>query len=121
MLGSGTEVGKPALRGSAPHLLSWDQLIALPDGADADGQRRCSADSARVDRRSAIRAERLFAMIAALGGLHVDLRPARQEPEAVAFARDVDPECRAGERLAVGAMTDQDLGRIDLRLVGDCA
>jgi hypothetical protein len=69
--------------------------------------------------RSTFRAKRLWPLVAAFGGLDVDFRFAREQPESIFPREGVHAECRAGERLAVGAIAEQRLVRLDLGFKGD--
>src|SRR5215468_8730845 len=97
-----------------------NDLVALTNGAHADGVNlgACS-DRRRVDMRSTFRAKRLWPLVAAFGGLDVDFRFAREQPESVFSREGVHAECRAGERLAVSAIAEQGLVRLDLGFKGD--
>src|SRR5207249_9256479 len=68
---------------------------------------------------STFRAERLWPSIPAFAGLDVDFQFTRKQLERVFPSVRDHPERGARQRLAVGAMADQGLGRVDLRLVGN--
>jgi hypothetical protein len=69
--------------------------------------------------RSTFRAKRLWPLVAAFGSLDVDFRFAREQPESVFPREGVHAECRAGERLTVGAIAEQGLVWLDLGFKGD--
>src|SRR5215831_1308052 len=114
------DVCEPWLRGAGPPLRAGDDLVALTNGAHADGVNLGACSDRRcVDMRSTFRAKRLWPFVAAFGGLDVDFRLARKQPESVFPREGVHAECRARERLAVGAIAEQGLVRLDLRFKGD--
>ena len=69
------DVCDPWLSGARPPLRMGDDLVALTNGAHADGVNRgaCS-DGHRVDMRSTFRAKRLWPLVSAFGGLDIDFR-----------------------------------------------
>jgi hypothetical protein len=69
--------------------------------------------------RSTFRAKRLWPLVSALGGLDVDFRFARKQSESVVPRKGVHAECRAGKCLAVRAIAEQGLIRLDLSFKGD--
>jgi len=70
---------KPRLRRAEPELVAGHQLISLTKRADAQAKNlRIRPHRSRVDRRAAVRAERLLAFVSALSSLDVDLRRARR-------------------------------------------
>ena len=92
-----------------------NDLVALTNGAHTDGVNlgACS-DGRRVDMRSIFRAKRLWPLVSAFGGLDVDFRFAREQPESVFPREGVHAERGAGECLAVSAIAEQGLVRLDL-------
>src|SRR6476620_5538857 len=115
-----TDLVYPVKRGFPPELTRRLQLRALPDGPDAKPEMLRVLDTrCRVHLRSASGAEHLCPLPSALGRLHVRGRAPAQKPKAAWLGEDDHPESRAAEDLTVGAMTDDDLGRIDLRRVGN--
>src|SRR5262245_48915797 len=113
------DVHRPVERRLAPDLDPRPERGALREPADAERERRRRLDRGRIDRRAAVRAERVRAPRAALGGLYVDLRLAREQAERLARRAHHRAERRAGERLAVRAVTEPGGVRVDDRLVGD--
>src|SRR2546425_1311545 len=118
------DFGDPGLRRAAPVLHFRHELVALAQGSDPHhvGRLRSVTRRGRVDRRAALRAERLRARIAAFRRrLHVDRRLARKQPEARPGNRNVGAEGGPRAGLAVGAMADRRLVRIGLALERDIA
>ena len=76
---------------------------------------------AGIDRRAAIAAEGVKALVAAFGRLEIDLGCAAQQHEMLGRCRDVDAKRRSGKRLAISAVADVERIGIDLRLEGDLA
>src|SRR5207249_5719445 len=68
---------------------------------------------------STFRAERLWPSIPAFAGLDVDFQFTRKQLERIFPSVRDHSERGTRQRLAVGAMADQGLGRVDLRLVGN--
>ena len=110
----------PWLSGARPPLRIGNDLVALTNGAHADGVNRgaCS-DGHRVDMRSTFRAKRLWPLVSAFGGLDVNFRFAREQPESVFPREGVHAERGAGECLAVSAIAEQGFVRLDLGFKGD--
>ena len=101
--------------GASPPLRLGDDLIALPDGAHADGVnlRACSGRG-RVDVRATFRAKRLWPLVAAFSGLDIDFWLAREQPESIFPRKGVHAECRPGEHLAVSAIAKKGLVQLNL-------
>ena len=78
-----------------------------------------SSDGHRVNMRCTFRAKCLWPLVSALGGLDVDFRFAREQPESVFPREGVHAERGAGECLAVSAIAEQGLVRLDLGFKGD--
>jgi len=97
-----------------------DDLVTLMNGAQTDGVNlgACS-DGCRVDMRSTFRAKRLWPLVSAFGGLDVNFRFAREQPESVFPREGVHAERGAGECLAVSAIAEQGFVRLDLGFKGD--
>ena len=114
------DVCDPWLSGARPPLRMGDNLVALTNGAHTDGVDlgTCS-DGRRVNMRSTFRAKRLRPLVSALGGLDVDFRFARKQPESVFPCEGVHAERRAGECLAVSAIAEQGIVRLNLGFKGD--
>src|SRR5581483_5684468 len=117
----GRDGAEPVLLRAAPDLFFRDEPVALAGRADTDiVDLRPLARRGRVDVRAALRAEGLHALAAAFGGLDVDRRLAR-DPERAVGRRNRSAERRAGQLLAVGAVADRRLLRVDLGFIGDVA
>src|SRR5215831_1910170 len=115
------QVHGPAERGAAPVLTLRRELSALADGAEPQIVGLRLGHGARIDRRPAVGAERVDAPAAALGRFDVFPGFAGHELEGRARRRHHGPIGRAGQLLAVRAMADRDLFRIDDGLVSDRA
>src|SRR5690349_15700867 len=115
MLRQVAHIARPVEPRAAPLLEPGLQLAALAQRADAQRNDLCRLVRRRVDRGSALRAESLHALRAALRRrLDVLLdRPAFRR-ESAFERRHVHAERRPGRVLAVRAMADPDLLRIDL-------
>ena len=73
----------------------------------------------RKDGCSALGTKSVRPLGAAFGGLHVQLRFPGKKLEAFLRCVHVDPICRAGQRLAIGAMANSHRFGIDFGLVRD--
>src|SRR6185295_13284348 len=112
------EVLRPGQGGAEPALRLRAQLPPLLDGAHAQPVDLPVGHGRGEERGAALGAEPLCAGIAAVGRLlHVDLRLARDELEGALLALHVGAIAGARAGLAVRAMADRDLVRVDLRLV----
>src|SRR5882672_11023257 len=121
-LGKRGNIPQPLLLRAAPDLPLRYQLIALAHGADADVvDLRPIAGRCCIDWRSAARTESLYALAAALPGLHINGGLARQNTKAMVRRRDRDSKRGARQHLAVGAVTDRGALRIDISRIGDVA
>src|SRR5262245_17819750 len=78
-----TQAVHPRHRRLGPNLTFGGELGALLNRAGAQTIDRSTLLGRRVDRRAALRAERLLPLVAAFGGLHIDLRLAALQLEAV--------------------------------------
>src|SRR5262245_20831412 len=106
---------------SSPDLNFWREFVALTNCSDPNEIRRAwHIREYSVNRRSASGAKSLDVRGSAFRRFHIDSRLARQR-EFVGRNGNADPKCRTREILAVCAMTDFDLFRVDFRLVGDHA
>src|SRR5262245_3945322 len=118
----GANVAEPFLLRARPDLRFWDQLIALADAAEPhDVDFGPVAGCRRVDRRAALRTERLQPLVPVLRRLDVDLGRAGAQREAVGAREDDSTERRAGEHLTISAMADHHVLRVGLGFVGDAA
>src|SRR5262249_8732308 len=99
------DVSRPGQGRAAPDLVPGTELLALTDEPHPQVVPRRVLRRGRVARRAARRAERVRPLPAALRRLEVD---GRLPPEHEVFGRcpHRDPEDRAGQRLAVGAVAD---------------
>ena len=115
------DVHRPGQRRAAPDLPRWrTELQTLVDAAEAEAiGRRVRLGCGGIDRSAAFRAEGVGALVSALRGLEVDLRRAAQEPERARQAGDVGAKGRAGQPLAIGAVTHPHRPGLDLGLVSD--
>src|SRR6476659_8056050 len=121
-LGNGVQFFEPGLRRATPDLQLRSQHVALAQAADAKAVKCRIVDGVRpIDRCAALSAEGLGELVAAVSLLHIDLRFSRQQLERAGRRSDHGAEGAARKGLAVGAMADQDLFRIDLGLEGDAA
>src|SRR5262249_8613928 len=82
---------------------------------------RIGFGAGRVDRRAAMRTERLRPLVSALSCFDVDLQFTLQEPEAAFLCRHHGAERRTGQCLAIGAVADRNSIRIDFSFVADVA
>src|SRR5262249_18865819 len=72
---NGADIGDPGLSGAKPQLQFWHKLVALTDSAQTDGVDFSSfSNRSRIDWRSAIGAECLWARNAAFNRLDVDFQ-----------------------------------------------
>ncbi len=119
----GCDVAHPGHCGAAPDLARRRERAALVDRAVAEtiDRRLLLLRRGGVEMRAAVRAEHLRPPGAVLRRLDVGLGLAREQLEILRRRGHADAEGRAGKGLAIGAMTDVDLLRIDLRLEGDLA
>src|SRR5688572_24997620 len=116
----GIHVADPGQRRAAPDLPRGGQRIALTQCRDPNAiERRVVAHVRAVNGASAIAAKGLYHPGSAVGLLDVGLRLPGQQLKGVLWNADDHAERGTGERLAIGAVADQDLGWIDLRLVCD--
>jgi hypothetical protein len=113
--------GRPNRAQSAAISAGAAKMPRARDRADAQRIARRVLDRAGEDRRAAVAAEGVAALVAAFGGLHVALRSTAAEHKICRCSRNVGTEGRAGQGLAVGAVADGDTRRIDLRLEADPA
>src|SRR5215472_6047874 len=108
---------EPGHGGAAPDLPAWRELPPLSNAAPANAPHlRLVAFARGKEGRAAVGTEILTALAAAVAGLDVDLGRTAGETNIGAGGEHGDAERRAGERLAIRAVTDRHLGRIDLRL-----
>ena len=98
---STTMASNSGSHGSAERCQIWfsrDRLFALARRADPDAvDFRPVADRGRIEVRAAFAAKGLRALGAALCGLDVDLRRARDDPEVLFRRRHGHPKSRAGQ------------------------
>ena len=113
------QIGQPGLGGPRPNLAPWNERVSLAHCPGANRKHLRIVWSGRVDGRSALRTESLRSLCATLAGLHIDLRLPCEKPETISWSENVRAECRSRQRLAVCAMTNSDVLRVDRRLVGD--
>src|SRR5690606_34710585 len=105
-----------------PELVAGNEHVALTERAHAQRDHPCAVPGhGRIDRRTAFRAEGLFAPVAAVAGLDISAGRAGQEAERARERRDDRPERRACEGLAVAAVADHNPAAIDVGLVSDAA
>ena len=113
---------RPRLRRARPALHLRHKLAALAQCAGTHHVVRflAGAGRRRIDRRAALRTERLRARIAALRRhLDVNRRLARQHLESAAGDRNIGAERGTRAGLAIGAMTDAGFLRIGLAFESD--
>jgi hypothetical protein len=114
------DVYDPWLRGARPYLYKRDNLVALTNRTYTYGVDLGACSGRRgVDWRPTFRAKRLRSLVSAFAGLDVDFRFAREQPESALPSEGVHAKCGAGECLAVGAIADEGLLRLDLGFEGD--
>ena len=93
--------------------------VPLADCPNAKAEKfRVGVRCRPVDRGTSFRAKRLDAFVAARGRLYIDLGNAGEKPETALNRRNNNPEGRAGQSLAIGAVADLDRFRIDFRFKG---
>src|SRR5262245_49980576 len=113
---------EPDARGAKPELVVGDQLIALPDATNPQGDHSfILAGHGRVDRGAAVDTKCLLALVTAIGGLDVDLGCAAQQPKAAAQRRHDGAESGPRKRLTVRAVANDHRGGIDLGLEPNAA
>src|SRR5271170_5368095 len=108
-------------RRTPPALSPWRKGCALRDRTDPQAIALRVFDRAGIDRRAAIAAKGVTALVAAFSRLHISLRGAAEEHEMLGRRRDVYTKGRAGERLTISAVADVDRIGIDLRFEGNLA
>src|SRR5215469_8817124 len=116
------EVHRPRQGRAAPTLPCWTQFGAAVECAypQAIG-RRVGARGRRINRGAAFGAERVRPLVPAFSGLDVDFRCSALENECAGQAWHRRTKGSAGKGLAVSAMADSDLSRVDLCLEADLA
>ncbi|ABD55699.1 hypothetical protein Jann_2782 [Jannaschia sp. CCS1] len=114
------QIGHPRQRGAAPDLHSRRQLRALPNGPDAQTEKRRGVVlAACVNSGSAIRTETQISYAPTLRGLLVLAERSRQQPEATIRDAHDHTVSGTGIYLAVQTMTDRNSRWIYFRLIGD--
>src|SRR6516162_4599996 len=114
------EVHRPREGRTAPPLPCRTQLGAAVERAHPQAiGRRGGARGPRIDRCAALGAERMRPRVPAFSGLDVDLRCSPPQNKGAGQAWHRGAKGGAGEGLAVGAMTDSDLARVDFGLEAD--
>src|SRR5439155_20483891 len=114
------EVHRPGEGRAAPALPCRTQLGAAAECAHPQAiGRRVGPRGRRIDRCAALRAERVRPLVPAFSGLDVDLRCSAPQNEGAGQTWHRGAKGGAGEGLAVGAMANSDLGRVDFGLEAD--
>jgi hypothetical protein len=114
------EVHRPRESRAAPALPGRSQLGAAVERAHPQAIRlRAGACRCGVERRAAFGAERVHPLISAFRGLGIELGGAASQDEGAGQAWHRGAKGGAGKGLAIGAMADSDLSRIDFSLKAD--
>ena len=93
---NGPEIVEPTLRRAKPILISWNELITLMDGTDAEGNNLGAlAKGSRINWRSASWAESQLTLFPAFSRLEISFQRAREERERTFFARHHGAKSRA--------------------------
>ena len=110
----------PRHRRARPDLFARGQLRALGHAAQADHDKLWILYRAAIQRRAAIRAKHLRAALAALRGFDIGLGRALQGKLGDGRTHNGAAR-RARQGLAIAAMADGDVGRVDVGGEGDMA
>jgi hypothetical protein len=109
----------PGYRRTAPYLASGLKLVALANTAPADSPIAGTALAAGKQRRTAFRTEMLETRAVIVAGLGIGPERFSGDPDLFALVDHRHAIGRAGQGLAVRAVTDRNLLRIDVGLIGD--
>lgn len=114
------KVLRPGLGRSGPVLIPRDEPVPLPGRSDPDAEiALLSLRGSRVQRASALGAKSLQASRTVVCRLGIQFRRSAQQFERARVDRNDGPVGRAGQTLAVGAMTDLHLAGIGFGTVSD--
>jgi hypothetical protein len=122
MLRQGTKIPHPVLCGPAKDLHPRVQFVALARSSGADAVKwRFWAAAARTNVGSAMRAEHHCRLLSTCSRLDVVFRLSGKELEGPFKGRSKFTECGTGKGLAILAMTNPEMVRVDLRFVREIA